>query len=49
MEYIFLVTFLLVYLAESCYGGGVLFSSLPKTIAVTASPQQGQGMIPVII
>ncbi|THF99652.1 high-affinity nitrate transporter 3.2-like isoform X1 [Camellia sinensis] len=46
METCFLTTFVIILLfclAETCYGGGVMFSSLPQTLVVSASPQQGQG------
>ncbi|CAL5396057.1 unnamed protein product [Camellia sinensis] len=45
METCFLMTFVIILLfclAETCYGGGVMFSSLPQTLVVSASPQQGQ-------
>ncbi|KAJ0038217.1 hypothetical protein Pint_22855 [Pistacia integerrima] len=38
---LFVALLLLCLAAESCYGG-VLFSSLPRTLEITASPQQGK-------
>lgn len=38
----FLVLFFLTF-AQTCYGAVVLFSSLPQTLVVSASPKQGQG------
>ncbi|GMN41511.1 hypothetical protein TIFTF001_010731 [Ficus carica] len=41
MEFRFLISFLFFWFAHTCYGD-VLFSSLPRTLMVTASPHQGQ-------
>nr|GLL49983.1 high-affinity nitrate transporter-activating protein 2.1-like [Ipomoea trifida] len=38
---LFLVLFFLTF-AQTCYGAVVLFSSLPQTLVVSASPKQGQ-------
>lgn len=38
----FLVLFFLTF-AQTCYGAVVLFSSLPQTLVVSASPKEGQG------
>ncbi|KAH7515711.1 high-affinity nitrate transporter 3.2 [Ziziphus jujuba] len=44
MEYPILIPFILFCFAKTCHGdgAGVLFSTLPKTLLVAASPQQGQ-------
>ncbi|XP_057729664.1 high-affinity nitrate transporter 3.1-like [Arachis stenosperma] len=40
-QWVVVASFLLCCLAQTCYGG-VLFSSLQRTIVVTASPKEGQ-------